>query len=137
MLGKIPKADKHEPGHFTFDDVIKKSQPVAPKVDIDPMKDLALILYTGGTTGVPKGACLSHSNLLYDVLATNEWMRFKNEQGVPAKLERGGTHTYLGVLPWYHSFGPDPMHALLRKNRPRAWSASRTPAPENRPSRTS
>ena len=105
LLGKIPKAEKHEPGHFTFDDAIRKSQPVAPAISIDPQKDLALILYTGGTTGIPKGACLSHSNLLYDVLVTNEWMRFKNDQGVPAKLERGGAHTYLGVLPWYHSFG--------------------------------
>ncbi len=106
LLGKIPKADRHEPGHFMFDDVIKAAKPESPKLDIDPLKDTALILYTGGTTGVPKGASLSHVNLVSNVTAVDEWVRIPLEEGkTPEKLERGGAHTYLGVLPWYHSFG--------------------------------
>jgi long-chain acyl-CoA synthetase len=75
-------------------------------VDIDPANDLALIIYTGGTTGVPKGAALTHSNFCYDLTAANEWIRLVHEPGAKPEVPRkGGFHTYLGVLPWYHSFG--------------------------------
>jgi len=106
LLGKIPKAASHEPGHVMFDDMIRSSQPVAPKVSIDPKKDLALIIYTGGTTGVPKGASLTHSNFVFNVMAVHEWARTVHEPGSPPESPRkGGYHTFLGVLPWYHSFG--------------------------------
>ncbi len=74
LLGKIPKAAKHEPGHLMFDDVVSGAQPKPPAVDIDPSEDLALIIYTGGTTGVPKGAALTHANFVYDVMALNAWI---------------------------------------------------------------
>jgi long-chain acyl-CoA synthetase len=106
LLGKIPKADSHAPGHVFFDQVIAGAQSSPPKVDIDPKNDLALIIYTGGTTGVPKGAALTHSNFVFDIMATFEWMRIPHEKGqLPEKLRHGGFHCYLGVLPWYHSFG--------------------------------
>lgn len=106
LLGKIPKAEKNDPGHLFFDDVISAAKPEPPAVDIDPEKDLALIIYTGGTTGVPKGASLTHTNFTYDLEALDEWGRLVHEPGAkPEKLRRGGFHTYLGVLPWYHSFG--------------------------------
>ncbi|MBT3486081.1 MAG: long-chain fatty acid--CoA ligase [Desulfobacula sp.] len=106
LLGKIPKADKHEPGHVMFDDIVAKSEPVPPKVLIDPENDTAIMLYTGGTTGVPKGAELTHTNFTYDVLAGLEYIRISQGKGKPPeKLYMGGFHTYLGVLPWYHSFG--------------------------------
>ncbi|RJX34845.1 MAG: long-chain fatty acid--CoA ligase [Desulfarculus sp.] len=105
LLGKIPKADKHEPGHLMYDDVVKKARPQPPAVQIDPARDLAAILYTGGTTGVPKGAALTHSNIMYDLTAAGEWIRLTpKEGGSPQRLAKG-VHTYLGVLPWYHSFG--------------------------------
>lgn len=106
LLGKIPKADSYEPEHLFFDDVVAAAKPEPPAVDIDPEKDLALIIYTGGTTGVPKGAALTHSNFSYNLEALDEWGRLVHEPGgKPEKLRRGGFHTYLGVLPWYHSFG--------------------------------
>jgi long-chain acyl-CoA synthetase len=89
-----------------FDDVVAKARPEPPKLDIDGLNDLALIIYTGGTTGLPKGAVLTHSNFLYDLIAIDEWMRLVQEPGgKPEKIRRGGFHTFLGVLPWYHSFG--------------------------------
>jgi len=106
LLGKIPKAGNYEPGHLFFDDVVAAAKPVSPDVEINPAEDLALIIYTGGTTGVPKGAGLTHKNFTYDLKASEEWIRLVHEPG--GKLEkprRGGFHTYLGVLPWYHSFG--------------------------------
>ncbi len=106
LLGKIPKADQHEPGHITYQQLLAQASPNPPQVNIDPLQDLALIIYTGGTTGVPKGAALTHSNFVFDVMALDEWVRVPHEPGAePEKIRPGGFHCYLGVLPWYHSFG--------------------------------
>ena len=106
LLGKIPKAASHEPGHVKFDDVVASAEPASENVPVDPASDLALIIYTGGTTGVPKGAALTHTNFMYDLMALDEWGRLVHEDGgSPEPLRRGGYHTYLGVLPFYHSFG--------------------------------
>jgi long-chain acyl-CoA synthetase len=106
LLGKIPKAGNYQPGHLFFDDVVAGAKPQPPEVEIDPVQDLALIIYTGGTTGVPKGAALVHTNFTSNVMALDEWGRFVHGPGEKAdKLRSGGFHTTLGVLPWYHSFG--------------------------------
>jgi long-chain acyl-CoA synthetase len=106
LLGKIPKVDRHEPGHFFFDDIVRSSKPETPALKINPNQDTALIIYTGGTTGTPKGACLSHANLVFNILSVHEWIRISERPGAPrTKLSPGGVHTVLGVLPWYHSYG--------------------------------
>ena len=106
LFGKIPKADSHEPGHLMFDDIVRSARPEPPDLDIDAVNDEALVLYTGGTTGVPKGARLSHANLLSNIMSTEQYARIPLSEGAkPQKVEKGGAHTYLGVLPWYHSFG--------------------------------
>ncbi len=106
LLGKIPKAGNYQSGHLFFDDVVAGAQPQPPEIEINPTEDLALIIYTGGTTGVPKGAALVHTNFTSNVMALDEWGRFAHGPGEPVeKLRSGGFHTTLGVLPWYHSFG--------------------------------
>lgn len=106
LLRKIPKAGNYQSGHLFFDDVVAGAQPQPPAIDINPAEDLALIIYTGGTTGVPKGAALVHTNFTSNLMALDEWARFVHEPGkTPEKVRHGGFHTVLGVLPWYHVFG--------------------------------
>lgn len=106
LLGKIPKALKHEPGHFMFDDIVASSAPTPPAITVNPSEDTALMLYTGGTTGVPKGAELTHTNFTYEMAAALEYLKIVHEPGgKPEVIRTGGFHRFLGVLPWYHVFG--------------------------------
>ncbi|HEY0787898.1 MAG TPA: long-chain fatty acid--CoA ligase, partial [Thermoanaerobaculia bacterium] len=68
-----------------------------PKMDLaEPDLDsVALLQYTGGTTGVSKGAMLTHRNLSYNVQQTKAWF--------PSLLE--GEETWLACLPYFHIFG--------------------------------
>ncbi|MCB1682308.1 MAG: long-chain fatty acid--CoA ligase [Alphaproteobacteria bacterium] len=76
----------------------KGNNPVRPP--IDPHNDLAVIQYTGGTTGTPKGAMLTHENLYANTLQCLSW--FYEIDDHPAKM--------MGVLPFFHVFA---MTAVL------------------------
>lgn len=106
LLGKLPKVKQLLPGHLKFDEVVAHAAPTPPLVDIDPENDIAVMLYTGGTTGVPKGAALTHTNFTYDLKAAHAYFQISHEPDAsPEPFRCGGEHTMLGVLPWYHSFG--------------------------------
>ncbi len=49
-------------GLHQFQALIKKYPPQPPQIEIDPRKDIAALPYTGGTTGLPKAAVLTHCN---------------------------------------------------------------------------
>src|SRR5215208_5917543 len=57
-------------GHRSFDDFLSTDADPAPEVEIDPAEDVAALQYTGGTTGVSKGAMLTHRNLVANVQQT-------------------------------------------------------------------
>jgi long-chain acyl-CoA synthetase len=79
--------------HIGFDELLANDGNLRP-VEIDPERDLALLQYTGGTTGVPKGAMLTHANLTI------------NAQQVAAIDEkaREGHDRMFGALPFFHVF---------------------------------
>ena len=59
------------------------------------VEDLAVLLYTGGTTGTPKAARLTHGNLMANVAQVNAWL----------PQVRFGQERLVGLLPFAHSFG--------------------------------
>ncbi|HMJ95284.1 MAG TPA: AMP-binding protein, partial [Thermoleophilaceae bacterium] len=80
-----------KPGEF--EKLLAEQEPDKDVVDRDE-GDTAVILYTSGTTGQPKGAELTHANL------------HRNSAGVSEKLgEMGEDDVLLGALPLFHSFG--------------------------------
>jgi acyl-CoA synthetase (AMP-forming)/AMP-acid ligase II len=62
-------------------------------VEIDPGKDLAVLPYSSGTTGMPKGVMLTHRNLVANVNQAN------------ASLQVGPGDVLIGVLPFFHIYG--------------------------------
>ncbi len=80
--------------HISFDNVIDNDG-VYESVSIDPLEDIAVLQYTGGTTGVPKAAMLTHSNV------------FANVEQFYTLLENvivDGEEKTLGILPLFHVF---------------------------------
>ena len=87
-----------DPGHRSFGDFLQADAPPAPQVPIDPSEDVAALQYTGGTTGVSKGAMLTHRNLVANVRQALDMFiddpgAFSNNQAV------------MGILPMFHIFG--------------------------------
>jgi len=76
-----------------FAELLAADQP-APAATVDP-EQTAVLLYTGGTTGVPKGAMLSHRNLVSNVHQARSWF---------TQL-RPGRDSTLAAIPFFHSYG--------------------------------
>ncbi len=105
ILGKIPKSPYYEEDKtFFYEDILTNYEPHAPNVTIDPYST-ALLIYTGGTTGTPKGAELTHHNLISNVLQIGEWVYLEEEDVGRSGGVRYGEEVYVGAVPWYHSYG--------------------------------
>jgi long-chain acyl-CoA synthetase len=78
-----------------FTHLIREGSTVEPDVSIDPKEDLALLQYTGGTTGPAKGVMLTHANLVANTMQSRHWM-------YKAKY---GEERLLGVIPFFHVYG--------------------------------
>ncbi|MFN2589783.1 MAG: long-chain fatty acid--CoA ligase [Actinomycetota bacterium] len=76
-------------------DLMTGSYPAVEPVAVDAREDLAGLIYTGGTTGLSKGAMLTHRNLVSNVIQGRAWF--------PDLVD--GAEAVLCVLPFFHSFG--------------------------------
>jgi long-chain acyl-CoA synthetase len=94
----ILQSEEGKDDAITFEEFIEDAIPKPPKVDIDPMNDLAALLFTGGTTGLPKGVMLTHYNLVADALASQNMEKVLMD-------ERIGKGVAVQVIPICHSFG--------------------------------
>ncbi|HLJ74683.1 MAG TPA: long-chain fatty acid--CoA ligase [Thermoanaerobaculia bacterium] len=84
-------------GTQRFSDVLADaSKPDVPSVSIDPENDVAVLQYTGGTTGVPKGAMLTHYNIFANVIQSTV---------LHHPDQRRGEERILLVIPFFHIYG--------------------------------
>ena len=85
------------PGTLRLADLLAGAPPLElPALNIDPDQDVAVLQYTGGTTGVPKAAMLTHYNIFANVIQTQTWSY---------RDSRRGEDTYLLVIPFFHIYG--------------------------------
>ncbi|HML01747.1 MAG TPA: long-chain fatty acid--CoA ligase [Candidatus Bathyarchaeia archaeon] len=95
LLKRIPSHKvERKPNVYFFQDLLSKYEAHPPAVEIDPEVDLAALQYTGGTTGISKGAMLTHMNFVSNAVACAAWLR-----GVTGK------ESFLTVLPLFHIYG--------------------------------
>jgi long-chain acyl-CoA synthetase len=84
-----------KPNVFSFTEMLKRNRGATPpKLIVNPKKDLVALQYTGGTTGIAKGAMLTHANLVSNALAFGAWIK-----GATAK------ESFLTALPLFHIYG--------------------------------
>lgn len=86
----VESEDTHD-----FKNIMKNGSENYEKINVDPKEDLALLQYTGGTTGRPKGVMLTHYNLVANVQMATTWI---------SKAEQD-QEIVLGVLPFFHVYG--------------------------------
>jgi len=106
-LGKVPRMKEwpEKVGDITFhkfQEKLKDGLPInVPKVDLNLKEDVSILIYTGGTTGVPKGVMTSHYSMVVNALQTDIWATTQ----LPEMNELKGKGGMLIVVPLAHSFG--------------------------------
>ncbi|MFX0008036.1 MAG: long-chain fatty acid--CoA ligase [Promethearchaeota archaeon] len=94
-----PMASRNPPeiaGTLQFLNLINSTKPNPPQFEIKAKEDPACLQYTGGTTGLPKGAMLTHYNLVSNCMAVVAW---------GGEDFRRGKETILTNLPLFHIYG--------------------------------
>lgn len=94
LTGEKIAADVHY-----FNEILQQTRPSPPDVPINPEEDLAVLQYTSGTTGFPKGAMLTHANLVANAEMTKEVLRewkehFSDEETL-----------CLALMPFFDTYG--------------------------------
>ena len=90
-----------------MDDLLEKYDPLEKALEIDPVEDIALLPFTGGTTGLPKGTMLTHYNITTNVFQLMHWMLD------PIKLGIIGKAAIVICVPIFHAYGHFTIHSCI------------------------
>ena len=85
---------RHQPAITQFEKLLRNDGLFDLPSPIEPAEDIAVLQYTGGTTGVPKGAMLTHKNLTVNVEQVKAWATNLDD----------GAERIMGFLPLFHVF---------------------------------
>jgi len=87
-----------KPGWYHFSTILEGAEAKRPRLEVKP-EDIAMINFTGGTTGIPKGAMLTHANLMAATMQCSLW-------GKPTiQLTPPERRFVVAVLPYFHVYG--------------------------------
>jgi long-chain acyl-CoA synthetase len=94
-LEKKMRLDEGVPQPQIFQGLLAAAQkPEEPAVQVSP-GDVAVLQYTSGSTGAPKAATLTHSNIIASVFQSENWMG----------IESAGNAAVICIIPFFHVFG--------------------------------
>jgi long-chain acyl-CoA synthetase len=94
-LEKKIRLEEGAPQPQLFQEMLAAAQkPEEPKVQVSP-GDVAVLQYTSGSTGAPKAATLTHSNIIASVFQSENWMGIENV----------GNAAVICIIPFFHVFG--------------------------------
>lgn len=91
---KLKNIRRIKKDHVSFARLLKTPKEMLQPVFIEPEQDIAVLQYTGGTTGVPKGTMLTHANLYINAVQCGMWFTGLED----------GKERMMGVLPCFHVF---------------------------------
>ncbi|MDQ0230978.1 AMP-binding protein [Metabacillus malikii] len=90
----VVKVEHHDDTHL-FKKIMLNALPEVDEPKINPGEDVALLQYTGGTTGFPKGVMLTHNNIAANTQMCAAWMYNCKK----------GEESILGIIPFFHVYG--------------------------------
>jgi long-chain acyl-CoA synthetase len=93
-IERVDEAIAQQAGCLLMTELMADAAKTPPAIEVNST-DLAVIIYTSGTTDAPKGVCLSHANLVANAIQTRHWIRDLNY----------GEEVFLSVAPLTHSYG--------------------------------
>lgn len=102
IINCLSDYDISVPGALFFDEMLKRYPANSPVAEINPRLDVAVLQYTGGTTGIPKAAMLTHYNIVSNIVQKREWF----SDWLKSKYNNGVRQRYgLAVMPFFHATG--------------------------------
>ena len=96
-----------EQGYYSLEELLEKYDPLEKTIEVDPLEDIALLPFTGGTTGLPKGTMITHYNITTNVIQLMHWMLD------PLKVGIIGKAAVLIAVPIFHAYGHFAIHSCI------------------------